>query len=72
MTWTDDPVRDWDRHCAEEERWLATRRICDECEEPITEDACYEIDGEYICEHCIRDYVDEHFRTATPVYENDY
>ena len=68
-----DPAREWDRYCEEEEAYLANRRVCDICEEPIAEDRCYEHDGQYICEHCWDDYADEHFKVATPVYdEEDY
>lgn len=70
--WTDDPVRDWDRHCEEEERYLAKRRICDKCKDPIVEDTCYEHDGKYICEDCWDDYADEHFKVPTPVYDDDF
>lgn len=50
-----DPVRDWDRHCAEEERQLQRLPKCYECGEPITTEECYLINGEYICPECLKD-----------------
>ena len=46
---------------AEQERWLQSRPICSDCEEPITDDYLYEIDGEHICEDCLK----EHYRKST-------
>lgn len=63
MTWTDDPIRDWDRHCEQQERELAKLPVCSECDEPITSDYCYYINGEYICEDCMRNY----YMVETPV-----
>lgn len=40
---------------AKRERWLDKLPRCSECDEPIQEDYCYEINGEYICEHCMND-----------------
>ena len=57
--WTDDPIRDWDRHCERQERELAKRQRCSECDEPITGDYCYLINGEYICEECMMEYMVE-------------
>jgi formylmethanofuran dehydrogenase subunit E len=53
MTFTDDPVKDYDRHSSEQDRKLDNLPICSECEEPIQDDMCYEINGEYICEECM-------------------
>ena len=61
--WTDDPIRDWDRHCEQQERELAKRQICNECGHPITDDYCYNINGEYICESCMNSY----YMVETPV-----
>lgn len=61
-----EPSRDWDRHCEEEERWLAKRKACDGCGEPIVEDYCYFVEGEYLCEDCMKArYIEE-----TPVIED--
>lgn len=48
-------------HDAEQQAWLKKRPICGECGEHIQEEYCYEINGEYICEHCM----EENFRKST-------
>jgi hypothetical protein len=50
---TDDPVADWDAHCAEQERQAAKLPHCSECEHPITTEMCFSINGELICENCM-------------------
>lgn len=52
---TDDPVRDFARHDAEQEAWLAERPVCADCDEPIQDDHAYEYNGEYICPQCNED-----------------
>lgn len=53
MFYTDDPVADYDRYCDEQERELQRLPLCCECEERITDEHCYEVNGEYICERCM-------------------
>lgn len=55
MAWTDDPIADFERHDAEQERKLEQLPRCSECDEPIQDDFCYEINDEYICEKCLKD-----------------
>ena len=43
-------------HEAEQERLLDKLPRCCECDEPILDDYLYEINGEYICEHCLKEY----------------
>lgn len=50
---TNDPERDFDRYEAEQERELNKRPVCYECDEPIQEDECYEINDELICLGCL-------------------
>ena len=45
----------YDAHEAEEERWLEKRPKCECCGEPIYEDTFYDINGEYLCEECMKD-----------------
>ena len=52
---TDDPIRDFLSHEAEQEAWLAERPVCADCDEPIQDDHCFEINGEYICPRCMED-----------------
>ena len=55
MSWTDDPVRDAERHEAEQEEALQRLPVCCECGEPIQTDECYEFYGELICPKCLED-----------------
>lgn len=41
MSYTDNPLRDADRHDREQMRWLKRRPVCRGCGEPIQEDRCY-------------------------------
>ena len=52
---SDDPDRDFEMWDAEQEAWLAERPVCADCDEPIQEDHCFEINGEYICPRCMED-----------------
>ena len=60
---TDNPIADYDRYLSEEQTRLEHLPKCCECDEPITDECCYEINGEYICEKCLNDnhmkWVDE-------------
>jgi len=55
MSYTDDPARDWDNHCAEQERRMQKYPECADCGKRITDDFYYEIDGEILCEECLND-----------------
>ncbi len=52
---TDDPAADFDRWEAEQNKWLSERPVCADCDEPIQDDHCFEINGEYICPRCMED-----------------
>ncbi len=41
----------------EEEHDRETKRlpVCAECDEPIQDEHCYEINGELICPHCLEE-----------------
>lgn len=54
--WTDDPVADFYRYDAEQARELEQLPRCSECDEPIQDDFCYEINDEYVCEQCLKDH----------------
>ena len=56
----------WSRHQDQMERELAERQRCSECDEPITDDYCYLINGEYICQDCMNSY----YMVETPVDED--
>lgn len=46
----------WEQHNAELERSLDRRPVCIECEEHIQDEYCYQINGEIICEDCLKAY----------------
>ena len=53
MLWTDDPVADFERHDREQAERLNLLPICDICNDPIQEEHFYEINDEFVCEHCL-------------------
>lgn len=57
---TDDPIADFYRHDHEQQKRLKELPVCCYCDDPIEDDFCYEINGEYYCEDCL----DMHFRKA--------
>ena len=63
MYYTDNPINDWNNHCADQERELLKRPQCSCCDERIADDECYYINGEYICESCM----DRYYKVYTPV-----
>lgn len=52
---TDNPIADYDAYLGEQHRRLECLPKCCECDEPITDEHCYEINGEYLCEKCLND-----------------
>ena len=55
MFYTDNPEIDFARHDAEQQAQLDKLPRCYECTEPMQDDFCYEVNGEYICEICLND-----------------
>ena len=47
--------RDIDNYDRAQAQALAKLPRCSECDEPIQDDYCYEINGELICEECLKD-----------------
>ena len=56
MFYSDDPLRDFAMYEEEQDRYLKQLPVCSDCGEHIQEDYCYEINGEYICEECMKSY----------------
>ena len=56
---TDDPIRDFERHEAKQESWLARRPVCADCEQHIQEETAYYINGEWLCQGCMSTYLVE-------------
>ena len=56
MPWTDDPLADFDRWDAEQNRQLEERPVCADCDEHIQDETAYYINGEWICKNCMSSY----------------
>jgi formylmethanofuran dehydrogenase subunit E len=57
---TDDPLRDWEQKCNQEEMYLSNLPKCDNCGEPI-EEVYWSLFGYTLCEKCVDDakvYID--------------
>lgn len=54
--WTDDPIADFNRWDAEQNRKLERMPVCCECGEHIQDDTCFEINDEIICNSCMMQY----------------
>jgi len=52
---TDDPIADFNRHDAEQQRRIIRFPLCSECGERILDDDCYEFDGNIICPECLKE-----------------
>ena len=63
-----DAYEAWERHDAEQEKWLQKRPACCQCGEHIQEEHLYDIDGEVVCDDCLRNYIDKHYRQPTERY----
>lgn len=50
--YTDNPVADYNRYAADQERELQKLPKCSHCGEPIQDDFCWEIDGEIYHQDC--------------------
>ena len=61
MFFTEDPVSDFERFDAEQEKRLEQLPVCADCEEHIQDEEAYYINGEWICERCIDSYRREVF-----------
>lgn len=53
MFYIPDNYDKWLQHESEQEEELQRLPLCCECEERITDEHCYEVNGEYICERCM-------------------
>ena len=53
MSYTDDPIADFDARDRKEAEWLASLPRCANCDEPIQDDHFYMINDEPICPDCL-------------------
>lgn len=58
--YTDDPLRDYDRYCMEQEKLRMLLPECVDCGEKIEDDTCYLINDDPICVKCM-----EHYQVST-------
>ncbi len=63
-----DNYERWERHDAEQERWLNKRPVCCECGEHIQEEHLFDIDGDLVCEDCLKSYAERNFKQSTEKY----
>ena len=55
MCYIPDAYDQFVRHEAEQQAQLDKLPKCYECGEAIQDEHCYEINGEYICNHCMEE-----------------
>ena len=68
MPYTDDPIRDFERHDAEQNKWLNSLPRCCKCDERIQEDDLFDVYGDLYCWDCAIKL----FRKDTDNYINNY
>lgn len=56
MSYTNDPIADFDAWDAEQNKRLEQLPECADCGEPIQDEYAFYIDGEWICESCMDSY----------------
>ena len=67
MPWTNDPVKDYDRYCAWEEKQEQRLPKCCCCDHRIGDDFLYYIEDDIYCEECMKD----EFRRLTEDFMNE-
>lgn len=56
---SDNPIRDFERYDAEQQRKLDRLPKCAYCSEPIQDERCYNINGNFVHSDCGYDYLNE-------------
>ena len=64
---TDDPLADFARYDAEQQSEMDKLPKCDYCDEPITDDYYFEINGDIICADCLN----ENFRKGVESFDGN-
>lgn len=54
MFYSDNPVLDFAKKDAEEEKWLRKRPICAYCNKPIQDERLWDFDGELYHDECAK------------------
>ena len=52
--WSDDPLRDFDRHDADQQRKLERMPKCAECRDHIQQKDAVCIKGKFYCDECLK------------------
>lgn len=60
--YSDDPIRDFERHDAEQTAWLESLPKCEYCGKPIQDEHYYDIEDCLIHEDCLHDFCYENYR----------
>lgn len=55
MFYSDDPARDFDRYDMAMSQREARLPVCEKCGKPINDDTFFDVEGEILCEECLRD-----------------
>jgi hypothetical protein len=55
MSFTNDPIRDYDNYCRKQQKAEERLPVCADCGEPIDSDCYYEFDCYFYCEKCLED-----------------
>lgn len=56
MFYSDNPIADFDRWDAEQNKQLENLPVCADCDNPIQDETAYYINGEWICRDCMTTY----------------
>lgn len=56
MLYTDNPLHDFAMHEAEQEKELEKLPECCNCGFPIQQDTAVYINGEWLCDDCLKDF----------------
>ena len=59
MSYTDNPLFDFDRYDREQQSRPDKLPVCADCGEAIQDEFAYYINGEWICERCMDSYITE-------------
>lgn len=55
MFFTDDPVADFERHDAEQQKLLEKLPVCHRCGDPIQQERAVKLEGHWYCDACLDD-----------------
>lgn len=53
--YTNNPVKDFEAHDSDQQKWLEKLPKCCECGEPVQQDRAVNFNGEYVCDSCLED-----------------